>query len=212
LSGNLTLTDANTNAIEITADGVSIDLNGFSILGPAVCTGVPVTSCTPLGFGIGVSSSHSNISVSNGIIRGMGQGIQFTGGSNNVDRLQATGNSGTGITPGNGQSIVSSSVSSFNGEEGIFGNGKFIGNVVEGNGNDGIVFSGLVLDNVIRNNKGDGIRGTGVISHNFSLTNGGRGIRPDCAATVTENLLIGNVMGNIVPLGLGCVILNNAVQ
>src|SRR6266571_8801026 len=47
LSGNLTVPDANTTAILITADNVTIDLNGFSIVGPSVCVGTPVTSCSP---------------------------------------------------------------------------------------------------------------------------------------------------------------------
>src|SRR6266436_5075236 len=39
LSGNFTVPNANTTAILITAHNVTIDLNGFSILGPTVCTG-----------------------------------------------------------------------------------------------------------------------------------------------------------------------------
>lgn len=72
LSGNLTVPDANTTAIQITADDVTIDLNGFSILGPTVCSGVPVTSCSPMGSGAGILSQKSNITLSNGKIRGMG--------------------------------------------------------------------------------------------------------------------------------------------
>src|SRR5437660_11740367 len=49
LSGNLTVNDANTTAIQITADNVAIDLNGFSIIGPTVCSGSPVTACSPAG-------------------------------------------------------------------------------------------------------------------------------------------------------------------
>src|ERR1700704_150875 len=37
LSGNLTVPDINTTAIEITAENVTLDLNGFSIVGPFVC-------------------------------------------------------------------------------------------------------------------------------------------------------------------------------
>src|SRR5947199_6672479 len=47
LSGNLTVPNANTTAISITSDNVTIDLNGFSIIGPTVCMGFPVTSCSP---------------------------------------------------------------------------------------------------------------------------------------------------------------------
>src|SRR6266567_2659981 len=61
LSGNLTVPDANTTAIEITADDVTIDLNGFSIIGPTVCSGgPPVTSCSPTGSGAGIFSDKSN--------------------------------------------------------------------------------------------------------------------------------------------------------
>src|ERR1700675_702311 len=37
LAGNLTVPDANTTAITIIADNVSLDLNGFTIQGPTVC-------------------------------------------------------------------------------------------------------------------------------------------------------------------------------
>ena len=38
LSSNLTVPDADTKAISVEADDVTIDLNGFSIIGPIVCT------------------------------------------------------------------------------------------------------------------------------------------------------------------------------
>src|SRR5438477_1054895 len=38
LSGSLTVPDMNTTAIQITADNVTLDLNGFSIIGPVACT------------------------------------------------------------------------------------------------------------------------------------------------------------------------------
>jgi hypothetical protein len=62
LSGNLTVPDANTDAIDINADNVTIDLNGFSILGPTVCNGSPLT-CSPSGptaSGIGIASNNAN--------------------------------------------------------------------------------------------------------------------------------------------------------
>ena len=45
MSGNLTVPDTLTTAVHITADNVTLDLNGFSIIGPAVCTPNP-TTCT----------------------------------------------------------------------------------------------------------------------------------------------------------------------
>ncbi len=41
LSGDLIVPDANTTAIQITADHVTLDLNGFAIIGPTVCTSSP---------------------------------------------------------------------------------------------------------------------------------------------------------------------------
>src|SRR2546423_13837918 len=56
LSGNLTGSDVKTNAIEITANDVVIDLNSFVIRGPVTCSGVPVnlSSCAPVGLGSGI--------------------------------------------------------------------------------------------------------------------------------------------------------------
>src|SRR5436309_3680687 len=81
LSGNLTVPDANTTAILITAEDVAIDLNGFSILGSTVCSGFP-TSCSPTGSGHGITGGAvKNISAFNGDIRGMGAGGIFIGGT-----------------------------------------------------------------------------------------------------------------------------------
>src|SRR5512144_1730857 len=67
LSGNLTVPDANTTAIDITSSDVTIDLNGFAIIGPTVCGGFPI-ACTPTGTGIGIHTFDSNrITVRNGV-------------------------------------------------------------------------------------------------------------------------------------------------
>ena len=57
LSGNLTVPDANTTAIQITADHVTLDLNGFAIIGPVVCTSSPAV-CPAPGSGIGVNADN----------------------------------------------------------------------------------------------------------------------------------------------------------
>ncbi len=78
LSGNLIVPHANTTAIMITSSNVSVDMNGFSILGPTVCTGTSfaVTACSPTGNGDGISTSlaaNSRVNVSNGNVKGMGR-------------------------------------------------------------------------------------------------------------------------------------------
>src|SRR5437660_10259917 len=70
LSSNLTVPDANTTAILITSDNVTLDLNGFSIMGPVFCLhSTPpgqIFRCGPVGFGVGVSSTGSGTTVLNG--------------------------------------------------------------------------------------------------------------------------------------------------
>src|SRR5262249_30978241 len=44
LKSNLTVPDANTSAIDVEANDVALDLNGYVISGPVTCTGTPVTS------------------------------------------------------------------------------------------------------------------------------------------------------------------------
>src|SRR4051794_37476543 len=59
LTDNLVVTDANTTAIEINADDVTIDMNGFSIHGPGACAPPPV-SCIPTGTGNGIHAINRN--------------------------------------------------------------------------------------------------------------------------------------------------------
>ncbi len=96
LAGNLTVPDADTTAIEIDADNVTIDLGGFSILGPVLCG----SACAPSGSGIGIatgpsgSTFHSGITVRNGMIQGLGgRGIELFGNSHLVEYMHLRGNS-----------------------------------------------------------------------------------------------------------------------
>jgi hypothetical protein len=57
LSGNLTVPDGNTTAIQITSDHVSLDMNGFSIIGPIACTSSPAI-CPPSSQGVGINGEQ----------------------------------------------------------------------------------------------------------------------------------------------------------
>jgi hypothetical protein len=153
LSGNLTVPNENTTAILITADNVTIDLNGFSIIGPTVCTGgPPVTSCSPSGAGAGVvGGNHFSITVVNGSVRGMGSmGINLgnTTGSH-VEKVHADSNGATGILVRFG--IVSGNTAFGNGVNGIFADSgsTVVSNTAYANGNRGIsvVCPGSVVGN-----------------------------------------------------------------
>ena len=102
LSGNLTVPNADTTAIFMNNDNITLDLNGFSILGPTVCVGDPVTSCSPLGTGIGVDFGHRrNITVVNGTVRGMGasgiEGADHGTSGGHVEKIHADSNAFYGI-------------------------------------------------------------------------------------------------------------------
>jgi hypothetical protein len=161
LSGNLTLNNTSVNAIEINANDVTLDLNGFSIQGPLVCVFAPrPTSCQGLtGDGAGVTNNQgvadpfapgngtaSNITVLNGTIRGMLVGIAFSGAGKamRVERVRVEGN-GHGIVMQDG--AVSESIVNRNIQIGIRigGNGSVSRSTADANGFNGIEFQGAAL-------------------------------------------------------------------
>ena len=133
LTGNLNVPNAGTTAIEINADNVTIDLNGFSIQGPTRCSPRPV-SCSPTGPGNGVHAVlRENIVITNGSIRGMGNlGIYLETKSVRVDKVNLVGNGGGAAALFGGS--ISNSVAEANGGAGIFGlDIKVRGNLIRDN-------------------------------------------------------------------------------
>jgi hypothetical protein len=134
LASNIIVPDADTIAIEIKTNHVSLDLNGFAILGPTVCIGTPVTACSPLGAGIGVRSVGSNTIVRNGAVSGMGtNGVEINGTGGRVEGIHASSNGVTGIFVHAGvvvlhNTAIANGRSGFSGEDSIA-----LGNVAIGN-------------------------------------------------------------------------------
>ena len=129
LTGNLTVPDENTTAIEVQADHVTVDLNGFAIIGPVQCTAENGSvSCSTVGTGVGVRAQAltaliarlvgepTNTVVRNGTIRGMGaEGVNITSGR--VEGVRALENGENGIAVGDG--IVRGCLAELNGVGGI---------------------------------------------------------------------------------------------
>lgn len=195
LTSNLTLPDANTKGISITADNVSVDLNGFAILGPTVCAGFPVSSCSLSGSGVGIESVSKQISISNGTISGMGNsGIYVVGTMTRVERLMSTNNNGRGIHIADG--IVRDCTALSNGFDGIYVGGRATVQGVVSNGNNG---SGIVVP----------LRAT--ITDSAAIINRGHGIDAGYStATVSRNIIADNYQDGIL-IGLG-VVTNNSVS
>lgn len=99
LSSNLTVPNSNTSAIEITASHVTLDLNGFAILGTTDCSG-NLNPCVGAGDGFGIltPSAQFNVTVRNGSIQGMGSdGVRLIGDNLLVEYLHVRSNGSFGI-------------------------------------------------------------------------------------------------------------------
>ncbi len=204
LSGNLTITKVNTNGIEITVGDVTLDLNGFTIVGPSA------------GSGIGVHATEENVTVKNGIVRGMGlDGINLTGTNSRVENIQAYSNGGLGISAATGTG--NNNTSTNNGGAGIqIGNGN--NNTSVNNGGDGIDSSGTVNNSVSTNNGANGISavtaigdtasgntGIGITAatanNDVANNNGGDGIDATTAIGNTASDNTGNGIAAVTAIG-----------
>jgi len=214
LSGNLTVPDANTTAIRITADSVTLDLGGFSIAGPIVCSGDP-TSCSH-GQGVGIqatgadaASAPRGVTILNGSVHGMDIGVWMTGDGAMVKRVAAYSNATGGMTVSG--SVLESS-STRNGGFGIIGNMVRDSNTSL-NGGEGIILNpgGVASSNVVSLNNGMGIVAPyATVTSNSLFANKLAGISAICPSTIVGNT-IATLSDSLFDLqGGGCVQSNNA--
>jgi hypothetical protein len=216
LTGNLTLPDNNTTGIEITADHVTIDLNGFSIIGPVVCHANP-TGCSARGNGIGIlagdigTAGRQGIKILNGSITGVGlDGIQITGDGNFIEKVTADSNGRNGILLTDG--TVVDCVAMVNGSTGIAAS-SVRGSTAGQNRVDGIRVTSLATGNVASANGLNGISAfNSTISNNTVQFNVQYGIDGGCPSSIVGNTALSNQAGNINISGPSCVLSNNAQQ
>lgn len=120
LTSNLSVPDAATTGISIGVADVSLDLGGFALQGPVVCSGEPVTSCTQSGVGSGITAVRDS-RIHGGIVRGFGGTGIGSGTDTRIRDMIVTNNGNTGITLSRGASVHDSHVT-FNGGAGITAN------------------------------------------------------------------------------------------
>ena len=227
-------------AITVTASGgATIDLNGFGIKGATVCTGTPVTSCTPTGTGVGILFTSQVGLVYGGAISGMGyRGIDMSGsnvgivrdlivhhsgengivlpGSSLADRVIVTSNGGVGLLLGATSSVVGSSAT-YNLGNGIQAdNGSQVReSASSANGDSGISMGGTgLVEECVTNGNGDaGITsGLGMtVRDSVTLWNTTDGIRVGGPSTLTHNNSNANV-GDGIEAGGSSVVLGNVVS
>lgn len=209
LTSNLTVPDENTNGIEITTDEVSLDLNGFAILGPVACSGSPPTSCAPAGTGQGIRSVNilGNYKVVNGFVRGMGRhGVYLPNGRVHVEGVAVSHNGNTGIEVHS--CVMVHNVARLNLGAGLrCTRGTVAGNVASFNAGSGIISGavGVISDNTVESNGSNGIfANQATISNNVVRSNGDDGIYSN-GGTVRGNAISGNA-GDGLQIGGGTVV------
>jgi hypothetical protein len=186
LTGNLT-TPSNTTAIQVNSQSVTIELGGFLVSGPNVCTGYPTTNCTVSFGNPGISSAQALVVVRNGSIVGMGgSGISLTGPSSEVDRVRVLGSGGAGVTLG-GAGRITRSFLGGNFAAGLYADGGVMAkdNEARANGAAGLqVQSGARLSSALIGNRSFDNIGAGIqldnteilVSRNVSSDNAGLAI------------------------------------
>jgi parallel beta-helix repeat protein len=222
LTGNLTGVPANTNAITVTSNNVSIDLNGFSIAGPGSGTtgnGINAASVNQIEVGNGtVTGFFIGVWVgSNSIVRNVravsnAYGIEGGGGGAANSLIQgctASSNSSYGILCQASGCVISGNAANSNtGSYGIRCSGSgcgIFGNTVNHNTGFGIA-CGLVgcaiSGNTVANNTSDGIHISGtnsLIVRNTMQGNGGYGLNAsDATSGYGENVMSNNTSGNFL--------------
>ena len=183
LTGNLATDISSGNAIEITANNVALDLNGWKVGGQAAGTGTNA---------YGIYSTAVNVTVKNGIVRGFNCGIYLTGRGAVVQGITADQNTTVGIkVSGPGSLIQGNQVVDTGGSTsaaivsviGIFasGSGTTVSNnmvsglTATGSGTEtGILHSGAtVRDNMVSDTA---VRLGGLASYGIQILGGGSSI------------------------------------
>ena len=165
LTSNLTVSDLDTDAIHITADHVTLDLNGFLVSGPAVCSGSPGSISCSAGSGRGIVSTNANVSVVEGGVSGFAAGGVLLGDGSRIAKLKVESNGGAGVQVG-AVSRVEESLILLNAGDGIIaGSGSSIfGNSASFNDAFGLdlgLGSGFA-DNILNQNGMGAVQGGGV--------------------------------------------------
>jgi hypothetical protein len=230
LTGSLTLPDADTVGIRVLSDDVSIDLNGFAILGPTSCSGDPsedARSCTSEptdpenpGFGIqGIDLAPPNVaqdrvSVRNGSISGTGGVGLYLGNQARISDLQVSNTTAIGIATFSYSVVRDSTVTQSGGIE------AGAGSIVEGctaaeNRGNGINVgdASTVRGSTARDNATLGISvGNGAtVTQSSAVSNGSNGINGNGVNSITHNSSYFNG-GTGITCPNSCVAIGNAVR
>lgn len=221
LTKSLSYTGMAGNAITVDADNVTLDLMGFSLIGPGKAVGtasgvymygrenVTVRNGTVRDFGaygitdgsqqIG-STDHTFMNVH--VLNNGNSGIEVYGSNHHVIRCKAVNNGRHGIYALTG-SIVKESICNNNGIDGIHaGPGATVsGNTSRYNGSNGIYAreASTIIQNTVRNNTQSGIAAGNycTVVNNTSNGNTLSGVYAESYVTATGNTIVDNNANNL---------------
>jgi hypothetical protein len=189
LTSSLTVADADVSAI-VLDDGASIDLNGFAIQGPAVCTGTP-PSCVGLGSGRGVLASNGGI-IRNGRITGMGGNGISVGGGAIIENMLIDANGADGIAGSGAGNRIADCRIQRNDDDGIQLATSSRPHVIQrtsvfGNGNRGVfALNPLIVDSAIYGNASFGIQSDNRNAMGYSALFQNNGAGGEVSGTTTQ--------------------------
>jgi hypothetical protein len=237
LTSNLVQSNVATALLQVTADDVTIDLGGFVLSGPVVCTGRPVTSCLPPGAGAAIAATTaSRVHVHDGAVRGTARGIELGPGCT-VERVRARSVGATGISCSGSGGQVRDSVATGNGAVGFsLGSGSLENAVADGNASHGVQSDDATLLNVsATSNGGRGVFSaagvlltaaqlssnvasgadvgpSSVVTNVVASSNGANGILAGAGSLVAESVARGNAAGGVAAPGAGASIVASAAS
>jgi len=198
LTSDLVAPSPDTVAIQVNGALVWLDLNGFTLSGPTICTS-PGPACAPTGVGSGILTVSSGYTtIVNGTVRGFGRDGIAVNGNCRVQDVVVIGNGRNGLSTGLG-CVVRRVRAIRNGANGIVSgaNGVLAHNLADGNaaagmrGEQGSVF----VDNTSDGNGAEGIGGYvggNVVNANHARRNSLYGIRASAGAIVEGNTVADN--------------------
>jgi hypothetical protein len=200
----------NVQVIHVTSPLVTLDLNGFALIGPATCTGSGSTlACSNTGVGAGVWANETDVRIVNGRIEGAAYFGLLLGDRGIVQRVTVRGCGLRGVNCGVDCLVEGNTVERCVADGiRVDGGSRVVENTSRGNLLLGI--SALSADGVvIRNNTtvgngsiGINAPGAGVAAiGNVALGNGGVGIQLAADSGYAHNLVNGNA-GGTIPSGV----------
>jgi hypothetical protein len=214
LSSDLTVPNADTNAVSITADGVTLDLNGFSVAGPTVCTYSGGLSCGGTeGTGTGIVAATSRVTVRNGRVRGMGSDAIDLGALGRVEDVDVVSNGGAGITLGDAGVAHRNRVTLNLGAGIAAGDGASVSDnrVVRNNGAAISVAAGAVVTGNLAVSDDDGILATSDATIIGNWCTGDTAISVTSGGVIASNLVNATGGGDAVTVGDAVVVRHNLV-